>query len=132
MVFYQVIDLPFGETATNGSYVVSVSASSLAHPQPYALVISGPLTPLSASPHTPPATVNEDDQSLSKEIIIYICALSVGIALLLSCICYFRSMTTKSIFLDPWTFDSRSHSQDRDDRPRKKRTRNRASPGDYI
>jgi hypothetical protein len=63
-------------------------------------------------------------------VIIYLCVLSFGAALLFALVYYFKSMTTKSIFLDPLSFLSFSGSNDRDmERRDDKRW---GSQGDYM
>lgn len=153
-----MIDLPLSATIANSSFIAVVGMSStgasLTLAQPYALVISAQLTALTGPSHSFEYQTPEDDnvrchtiiptiyicllicppsyplQKLTAGVITYICALSVGIVLLLTLICYFKSMTTKSILLDPMSFLSFSGSNDREmDRQKSSRW---GEPGDYI
>lgn len=60
----QMIDLPLSATVANSSFTAVVamsSGASLTHAQPYALVISGPLTPLTGQAHTFTSSAPADD-----------------------------------------------------------------------
>lgn len=62
----QMIDLPLSATVANSTFTVVVSMSnsgaSLTHAQPYALVISGQLTPLTGPSHSFTYSAPADDK----------------------------------------------------------------------
>lgn len=103
----QVIDIANPVAST--TYTVTVTATSISHPQPYALIVSGATTYLPDGPSQDLAySIPEDNFTASGGALKYILALGILTLLLAALVYFIRRISNKktSMLLDPDSFEA--------------------------